>query len=121
MAVVYLMVVFLSTTVFMTIISKRLALDYGLRMVHHLIRFAANTINGANGDRGIVVDGSKTSNNIFKDNHISNAKYSIRVTGGNTNTKFINNHLDTVAPSGEYTLGSSSALEVEVINFPLML
>ena len=75
--------------------------------------FAANTINGANGDRGIVVDGSKTSNNIFKDNHISNAKYSVRVTGGNTNTKFINNYLDTVAPSGEYTMASSSALKVE--------
>ena len=79
--------------------------------------FAANTINGANGDRGIVVDGSKTSNNIFKDNHISNAKYSVRVTGGNTNTKFINNHLDTVAPSGEYTLASSSALKVESTQF----
>ena len=79
--------------------------------------FAANTINGANGDRGIVVDGSKTSNNIFKDNHISNAKYSVRVTGGNTNSKFINNHLDTVAPSGEYTLASSSALKVESTQF----
>ena len=79
--------------------------------------FAANTINGANGDRGIVVDGSKTSNNIFKDNHISNAKYSVRVTGGNTNTKFINNYLDTVAPSGEYTLASSSALKVESTQF----
>ena len=79
--------------------------------------FAANTINGANGDRGIVVDGSKTSNNIFKDNHISNAKYSVRVTGGNTNTKFINNYLDTVAPSGEYTLASSSALKVESTKF----
>ena len=100
-----------------TIISERLILDCGLRMVHHLIHFAHNTINGANGDRGIVVDGSKTSNNIFKDNHISNAKYSIRVTGGNTNTKFINNHLDTVAPSGEYTLASSSALKVEGTQF----
>jgi mannuronan 5-epimerase len=79
--------------------------------------FAANTINGANGDRGIVVDGSKTSNNIFKDNHISNAKYSVRVTGGNTNTKFINNYLDTVAPSGEYTLATSSALKLESTKF----
>ena len=79
--------------------------------------FAANTIDGLNGDREIVVDGSKTSNNIFKDNHISNAKYSIRVTGGNTNTKFINNYLDTVAPSGEYTLATSSALKLEGTKF----
>ena len=75
--------------------------------------FAANTVDGANGDRGIVVDGSKTSNNIFRDNHISNAKYPIRVTGGNINSKFINNHLDTVAPYGEYTLTTSSALKLE--------
>ena len=79
--------------------------------------FAANTIDAANGDRGIVVDGSKTSNNIFKDNHISNAKYPIRVTGGNTNSKFINNYLDTVAPYGEYTATTSSALKLESTKF----
>ena len=79
--------------------------------------FAANTVDGANGDRGIVVDGSKTSNNIFRDNHISNAKYPIRVTGGNINSKFINNHLDTVAPYGEFTLTTSSALKLESTKF----
>ena len=79
--------------------------------------FADNTIDGLNGDRGIVVDGSKTSNNLFKDNHVSNAKYSIRVTGGNIDTKFVNNYLDTVAPSGEYTLATSSALKLESTKF----
>jgi hypothetical protein len=79
--------------------------------------FAANTIDATNGDRGIVVDGSKTSNNIFRDNHISNTKYPIRVTGGNINSKFINNHLDTSAPYGEYTLTTSSALKLESTKF----
>jgi mannuronan 5-epimerase len=78
---------------------------------------ASNTIDGPNGDRGIVVDGSKTSDNIFRDNHISNAKYSIRLTGGNTGSKFISNHLDTAAPSGEYTMASSSALKLESTQF----
>ena len=86
-------------------------------MVHHLIHLPPTQSTELNGDRGIVVDGSKTSNNIFKDNHISNAKYSIRVTGGNINTKFINNYLDTVAPSGEYTLATSSALKLESTKF----
>ena len=79
--------------------------------------FTHNTIDGINGDRGIVVDGSKTSNNVFNDNHISNAKYPIRVIGGNTNSKFINNHFDTGAPSGEFTLGSTSWLKVESTQF----
>jgi parallel beta-helix repeat protein len=78
---------------------------------------ASNTIDGPNGDRGIVVDGSKTSDNIFRDNHISNAKYSIRLIGGNTGSKFIGNHLDTTAPSGEYTMASSSALKLESTQF----
>ncbi len=86
-------------------------------MVHHLIHLPPTQSTELNGDRGIVVDGSKTSNNIFKDNHISNAKYSVRVTGGNINTKFINNYLDTVAPSGEYTLATSSALKLEGTKF----
>ena len=79
--------------------------------------FTHNTIDGINGDRGIVVDGYKTSNNIFNDNHISNAKYAIRVMGGNTNSKFINNHFDTVAASGEFTLASTSWLKVESTQF----
>jgi Periplasmic copper-binding protein (NosD) len=79
--------------------------------------FAANTIDAPNGDRGIVVDGSKTANNIFRDNHISNAKYPMGVTGGNINSKFINNHLDTVAPFGEYTATTSSALKLESTKF----
>lgn len=79
--------------------------------------FSANTIDGTNGDRGIVVDGSTTSNNVFSDNHISNAKYSIRITGGNTNSKFINNHLDTTASSGEFTLSAASALKLESTQF----
>jgi mannuronan 5-epimerase len=78
---------------------------------------ASNTIDGPNGDRAIVVDGSKTSGNIFRDNHVSNAKYSIRLTGGNTGSKFISNHLDTVASSGEYTMASSSALKLESTQF----
>ena len=111
------MVVFLSTTMSITIISKRTSIGLWAKNGASSNTFAANTINGANGDRGIVVDGSKTSNNIFKDNHISNAKYSVRVTGGNINTKFINNYLDTVAPSGEYTLATSSALKLEGTKF----
>ena len=79
--------------------------------------FSMNTIDGPNGDRGIVVDGPTTSNNVFSDNHISNAKYSIRITGGNTNSKFINNHLDTIASSGEYTLAGASALKLETNQF----
>jgi parallel beta-helix repeat protein len=78
---------------------------------------ATNTIDGPNGDRGIVVDGSKTTGNIFKDNHFKNAKYSIRLTGGNTGSKFINNYMDTVAPSGEYTMATSSALKLESTQF----
>jgi mannuronan 5-epimerase len=77
----------------------------------------SNTLDGPNGDRGIVVDGSKTSGNVFSDNHISNTKYPIRLTGGNINSKFINNHLDTVAPSGEYTLAGASWLKVESTQF----
>ncbi|HEY7111278.1 MAG TPA: right-handed parallel beta-helix repeat-containing protein [Nitrososphaeraceae archaeon] len=79
--------------------------------------FSRNTIDGPNGDRGIVVDGPTTSNNVFSDNHISNARYSVRITGGNTNSKFINNHLDTTASSGEYTLASASALKLESNQF----
>jgi len=77
----------------------------------------SNTIDGSNGNRGIVVDGRTTNGNVFNDNHISNAQYPIRVTGGNTNSKFINNHLDTVAASGEFTLSSASALKVENTQF----
>lgn len=79
--------------------------------------FSANTIDGSNGDRGIVVDGSKTINNVFSDNHIANARYAIRVTGSNTNSKFINNHLDTTASSGEFTLSAASALKLESTQF----
>lgn len=79
--------------------------------------FSANTIDGSNGDRGIVVDGLKTSNNVFSDNHIANARYAIRVTGSNTNSKFINNHLDTTASSGEFTLSAASALKLESTQF----
>lgn len=78
---------------------------------------SSNTIDVSNGNRGIVVDGSKTNGNVFSDNHISNAEYSIRLTGGNINSKFINNHLDTVAASGEYTLAGASWLKVESTKF----
>jgi hypothetical protein len=45
----------------------------------------SNTINGVSTGRAIVVDGSATSNNIIKNNQVSNAKYSISLTGGNIN------------------------------------
>jgi hypothetical protein len=79
--------------------------------------FTHNTIDGINGDRGIVVDGSKTSNNVFNDNHISNAKYAIRLTGGNVDSKFSNNHMDTVFGSGEYTLAGASSVNIDTTQF----
>lgn len=79
--------------------------------------FSSNTLDQTSGDRGIVVDDPKTSNNAFNENHIANAKYSIRVTGANTNSRFVDNHLDTVASSGEYTLSGSSGLKLESTQF----
>ncbi len=79
--------------------------------------FTSNTIDGLGTASGIIVKGSATGGNIFNDNHISNVKYSISLTSGNTNSKFINNHLDTVAASGEYTLVSASALKLESTQF----
>ncbi len=78
---------------------------------------AFNTIDWPNGDHGIVVEGSTAKGNVLNDNHISNAKYPIKVTAGNTNSKFINNHLGTVAPSGEFTLTGDSVLKVETTQF----
>jgi len=79
--------------------------------------FSSNTVDRTSGDRGIVVDGPKTSNNVFSENHIANAKYPIRVTDANTNSRFVDNHLDTLASSGEYTLGGSSGLKLESTQF----
>jgi parallel beta-helix repeat protein len=78
---------------------------------------ASNIIDAANGDRGIVVDGSGTNGNIFKDNHLSNAKYAIRLTGGNTGSKLSNNHLETVFGSGEYTLSGASSANIDTTQF----
>ena len=41
----------------------------------------------------------------------------LELRADNINTKFINNYLDTVAPSGEYTLATSSALKLESNKF----
>lgn len=79
--------------------------------------FNSNTIDGLGTATGIVVKDSATGGNVFGDNHISNVKYSISLSGGNTNSKFSNNHLDTVATSGEYTLSSSSALKLDTTQF----
>ncbi len=76
-----------------------------------------NTINGLGTGRGIVVKGSTTSGNIVNDNYISNARYPISLTSGNINSKFVNNHITTVASSGEYTMGSASALKLESTKF----
>jgi mannuronan 5-epimerase len=78
---------------------------------------ASNTIDVANGDSGIVVDGSGTNGNIFKDNHLSNAKYAIRLTGAKTGSKLSNNHLDTVFGSGEYTLSGASSASIDTTQF----
>ena len=77
----------------------------------------SNTIDGLGTGRGIVVKGSTTSGNVISDNHFSNAKYGISLSAGNINSKFINNHFATVAPSGEYTLESASALKIETTQF----
>ena len=77
----------------------------------------SNTIDGLGTGRGIVVKGSTTSSNVISDNYFSNAKYPISLSGGNINSKFINNHFSTVAPSGEYTLESASALKIETTQF----
>jgi hypothetical protein len=80
---------------------------------------SSNKIDVPNGDRGIgiVVDGSKTSGNVFSDNDVSHSKQSIKLTGGNINSKFINNHFNTGTLSGEYALAESSWLKVESTQF----
>lgn len=101
----------------MIIRSRQLTSGYGPRTGASSNTFSKNTVDGPNGDRGIVVDGPTTSNNGFSDNHIANARYAIRITSGNVNSKFINNHLDTTASSGEFTLSAASALKSESTQF----
>lgn len=71
---------------------------------------ASNSIIGAESEIGIMVDGSKTERNIFKDNFIFSMKDAIALTKGNKDSKFINNDLNGVDTPGEYTLTRKSAL-----------
>ena len=65
---------------------------------------------------GMTVDGSTTTSNVFRYNHISNSKYGIELTS-NKDSIFKRNYFDTAIPSGEYTLRSSSALKLEDTKF----
>ena len=76
---------------------------------------SSNFMSG-NSQYGIRVDGSTTSANVFKYNHISNSKYGIELTS-NKESIFKRNYFDTAIPSGEYTLRSNSALKLEDTKF----
>ena len=69
-----------------------------------------------NSQYGIIVDGSTTKANLFKYNHISNSMFGIELTS-NKDSVFKRNYFDTVIPSGEYTLRSSSILRLEDTKF----
>ena len=79
--------------------------------------FESNTINGASTGRGIVVEGATTSDNVFKSNHVTSASYGMKLTSGNTNSRFVDNYFDSVLSSGEYTLDTGSTLKVENTKF----
>src|SRR5580765_4237609 len=69
-----------------------------------------------NSQYGIKVDGSTTVANFFKYNHISNSKYGVALNN-NKDSVFKRNYFDTAISSGEYTLGSTSALRLEDTKF----
>ena len=75
--------------------------------------FASNSIIGAEGEIGIMVDGSKTKGNIFKDNLISGVNTSIVLSKGNKDSKFINNNLNGADYPGTYTLTRKSTIKLE--------
>jgi hypothetical protein len=77
----------------------------------------SNTMNGPSAQYGIRVDGSRTSDNIFRYNHISNSDYGILLSTENRDTKFKRNYFDSLIPSGEYILTDSSALKLEDTKF----
>ena len=81
---------------------------------------SANTISSnfmsGNSQYGITVDGSTTSSNLFRYNHILNSKYGVALNS-NKESVFKRNYFDTAIPSGEYTLRSYSVLRLEDTKF----
>ena len=77
----------------------------------------SNIMNGPSAQYGIQVDGSKTSGNIFRYNHIADSDYGILLSDENKDTKFKRNYFDSMIPSGEYILRESSALKLEDTKF----
>ena len=76
---------------------------------------SSNFMSG-NSQYGIMIDGSTTSANAFRYNHISNSKYGIALNS-NKESVFKRNYFDTAISSGEYTLRSSSSLRLEDTKF----
>ena len=76
---------------------------------------SSNFMSG-NSQYGIMIDGSTTSANAFRYNHISNSKYGIALNS-NKESVFKKNYFDTAISSGEYTLRSTSSLRLEDTKF----
>ncbi|MFI5405279.1 MAG: right-handed parallel beta-helix repeat-containing protein [Nitrososphaerales archaeon] len=76
---------------------------------------SSNFMSG-NSQYGIMIDGSTTSANAFRYNHISNSKYGIALNS-NKESVFKRNYFDTAVSSGEYTLRSTSSLRLEDTKF----
>jgi parallel beta-helix repeat protein len=76
---------------------------------------SSNFMSGSS-QYGITVDGSTTSSNLFRYNHILNSKYGVALNS-NKESVFKRNYFDTAIPSGEYTLRSYSALRLEDTKF----